>query len=95
LADLMEGRMKEFDVDGSEIIVLWPTGGTPKAYGGLCPHQGLPLSDGAFDGTALVCAAHRWRFDAATGESIWPRNCRLSPYPLRIEGGDVFIDIGR
>lgn len=95
LADLREGEMAGFDVDGSEIIVLWPTGGTPQAYDGLCPHQALPLSDGDFDGTVLVCAAHRWRFDGTTGEGIWPGNCRLGAYPLRIEDGDVFIDLNR
>jgi toluene monooxygenase system ferredoxin subunit len=94
IGDLEKGAMSSFEVGDHEIIVLWPADGEPKAYDGLCPHQQLPLADGDFDGRTLVCIAHRWSFDAATGETIWPPDgCKLVSFPLRIEGAEVMIEI--
>ncbi len=38
-----------------------------------CPHRGMPLSFGAFDGERLECCYHGWQFDAHTGQ------CRAIP----------------
>src|SRR5207253_1308273 len=32
-----------------------------------CPHRGMPLSFGHFDGITLECCYHGWQFDAHTG----------------------------
>ncbi len=34
----------------------------------VCPHRGMPLSCGTFDGTTVECCYHGWRFDARTGQ---------------------------
>ena len=31
----------------------------------ICPHRGIPLSDGRFDGREIECCYHGWRFDRA------------------------------
>jgi phenylpropionate dioxygenase-like ring-hydroxylating dioxygenase large terminal subunit len=38
-----------------------------------CPHRGMPLSCGRFDGEQVECSYHGWKFDAASGQ------CRLIP----------------
>src|SRR6476660_4280148 len=45
----------------------------PFALQDACPHRGMPLSCGRFDGTQLECSYHGWRFDAHTGQ------CQLIP----------------
>jgi phenylpropionate dioxygenase-like ring-hydroxylating dioxygenase large terminal subunit len=35
-----------------------------------CPHRGIPLSDGRFDGKALECSYHGWKFDACSGQCL-------------------------
>jgi phenylpropionate dioxygenase-like ring-hydroxylating dioxygenase large terminal subunit len=35
-----------------------------------CPHRGIPLSYGRFDGKAVECSYHGWRFDACNGQCI-------------------------
>jgi phenylpropionate dioxygenase-like ring-hydroxylating dioxygenase large terminal subunit len=35
-----------------------------------CPHRGIPLSYGRFDGKALECSYHGWRFDACSGQCM-------------------------
>jgi phenylpropionate dioxygenase-like ring-hydroxylating dioxygenase large terminal subunit len=33
-----------------------------------CPHRGIPLSYGRFDGNSVECSYHGWRFDACSGQ---------------------------
>jgi phenylpropionate dioxygenase-like ring-hydroxylating dioxygenase large terminal subunit len=35
-----------------------------------CPHRGIPLSYGQFDGKTLECSYHGWRFEACTGQCV-------------------------
>jgi phenylpropionate dioxygenase-like ring-hydroxylating dioxygenase large terminal subunit len=35
-----------------------------------CPHRGIPLSYGRFDGEAVECSYHGWRFDACSGQCV-------------------------
>jgi phenylpropionate dioxygenase-like ring-hydroxylating dioxygenase large terminal subunit len=45
----------------------------PFALQDACPHRGMPLSCGRFDGQQVECSYHGWRFDAPTGQ------CQLIP----------------
>jgi phenylpropionate dioxygenase-like ring-hydroxylating dioxygenase large terminal subunit len=47
--------------------------GRPFALQDACPHRGMPLSCGRFDGAQLECSYHGWRFDAHSGQ------CQLIP----------------
>jgi phenylpropionate dioxygenase-like ring-hydroxylating dioxygenase large terminal subunit len=47
--------------------------GKPFALRDACPHRGMPLSCGRFDGENLECSYHGWKFDAHSGQ------CRLIP----------------
>jgi phenylpropionate dioxygenase-like ring-hydroxylating dioxygenase large terminal subunit len=49
-----------------------------------CPHRGMPLSCGAFDGEQLECSYHGWKFDAASGQ------CR--EIPSLTAGQDLKVD---
>jgi phenylpropionate dioxygenase-like ring-hydroxylating dioxygenase large terminal subunit len=35
-----------------------------------CPHRGIPLSYGRFDGQNVQCSYHGWEFDACTGKCV-------------------------
>jgi phenylpropionate dioxygenase-like ring-hydroxylating dioxygenase large terminal subunit len=35
-----------------------------------CPHRGIPLSYGRFDGKSVECSYHGWRFDACSGQCV-------------------------
>src|SRR6266849_1968808 len=35
-----------------------------------CPHRGIPLSYGRFDGKILECSYHGWRFEACSGQCV-------------------------
>ena len=42
--------------------------GTVFAMRDSCPHRGIPLSCGWFDGNKVVCKYHGWAFEAGTGQ---------------------------
>src|SRR5579872_5015537 len=42
--------------------------GEPFAMRDSCPHRGIPLSYGFFDGSELECSYHGWRFEPCSGQ---------------------------
>jgi len=90
-----EGGMGLFHAGKKSVLLVWPTGGELKAYRGRCPHADLPLDDAAFNGKTVTCANHQWGFDAISGKCVTHlvRNA-LHPYPLRLEGDEIQVDIG-
>lgn len=42
--------------------------GKPFALRDVCPHRGMPLSYGQFDGECVECSYHGWKFDGHTGQ---------------------------
>ncbi len=93
LADLCEGGRSVFVAQGREVVLLWPYNGVLAAFQGTCPHQEISLADAIFDGETLMCQAHRWAFNARSGQGIAPHVCQLARYPLRIEAGEVRVDV--
>ena len=47
--------------------------GQPFALRDSCPHRGMPLNCGRFDGENLECRYHGWQFDVHDGQ------CQLIP----------------
>ena len=91
LDDVWEGEMAAYTVNGHEIVLVCADGGEIKAFQGVCPHQDIALIEGNFDGKKLICRAHLWQFDAATGKGINPEDCALANYPVRVEGETIFV----
>ena len=50
------------------VVLGRDTRGLPFALRDSCPHRGMPLSCGLFDGETLECSYHGWRFDASSGQ---------------------------
>ena len=53
---------------GVPLVVGRDSRGQTFAMRDSCPHRGIPLSFGHFDGRQLECCYHGWRFDPATGQ---------------------------
>jgi phenylpropionate dioxygenase-like ring-hydroxylating dioxygenase large terminal subunit len=52
-------------------LVIGRTGnGKAFAMRDSCPHRGIPLSYGHFDGKNLQCSYHGWEFDACSGQCV-------------------------
>ncbi len=90
-----EGGMGFFQAGRKSVMLVWPQGGELKAYRGRCPHADVPLNEATFNGTVITCPHHQWGFDAVGGKCVTHlvRNA-LHPYPLRIEGNEIQVDVG-
>jgi toluene monooxygenase system ferredoxin subunit len=90
--DLWSGETRGTIV-GTTKVLLVNIDGVVRAYSDVCLHKGLELSKGRLVGCEIVCAAHEWRYDARTGCGINPRNVALKRYAVKIEDGDVLVDV--
>src|SRR5689334_2053586 len=71
---------------GAIDLVLLRSAAGLRAYQGQCPHQGTLLAEGEVVDGQLVCRAHGWRFDLATGERIaGEKRVCLRSYPVKTE----------
>lgn len=91
-ADLGDGDMAAFFVEGVEVLVVRDRDGAVRAMDGICPHEDFPLVHGDFDGSVLTCANHLWCFDATTGRGINPPTCQLEQYAVKVDGEAILVD---
>jgi toluene monooxygenase system ferredoxin subunit len=89
---LWDGEKVAVDADGRSVLLV-RVDGRLAAYANACPHKGTPLSDGDLQNGVLTCNVHRWEFDARSGASINPVGKLLSCFPVRVEGGRIFVAV--
>ncbi|MEE8145189.1 MAG: Rieske 2Fe-2S domain-containing protein, partial [Kiloniellales bacterium] len=64
------------------------------ATDGVCTHEGADLTGGLVIGDIIECPLHQGRFHIPSGKAKSPPVCiDLRTYPVRVEGGKVFIDV--
>ena len=56
-----------------------------------CPHKGGPLSQGMVHGHKVTCPMHDWKISLDTGLAVAPDEGCAARFPVRIEGGRVFL----
>ena len=93
LDDLWKGEMKEFELDGEEILLIHTESGEIRAIQASCPHQETPLCEGELESNMLTCGAHFWQFDVITGKGIDPDDAKLVLFPIKIENEVIYVDV--
>ncbi len=93
LDELWAGEMIGVEVEGTKVLLVHTEEGVIQAVQAMCPHQGVPLIDGELCGRALICAAHRWEIDVATGKGINPGHAEIALYPTKVEDGQVYVSV--
>jgi nitrite reductase/ring-hydroxylating ferredoxin subunit len=93
LADLRDNRLV-VDLNGTSVLVV-RAGRALAAVENECPHLGQQLSDGQVSGRVIRCAAHGYRWDLATGQSVQglhvQRRRPLREVPLRLAGDRILL----
>lgn len=92
ISEMRIGSMKEFYLDGKELLVARAADGSVCAVQAMCPHQDVPLVEGRFDGKVLTCRAHLWKFDVKTGKGVSPPGCAIAIYPVECRDNGVYVD---
>jgi len=84
-----------FDHGGRTFCVYRSAADAYYATDGLCTHEGFHLAEGLVIGHIIECPKHNGRFDYRTGEAKGAPACiHLRTYPVKVEAGKVFIDLG-
>ena len=89
---------------GEPILIGRDTAGTPFALRDLCPHRGMRLTAGSFDGREVECCYHGWRFDTdgqctaipalVPGQAFSPSRVHVRSYPAREVQGNIWLYFG-
>ncbi|HEY6339259.1 MAG TPA: Rieske (2Fe-2S) protein [Candidatus Sulfotelmatobacter sp.] len=85
-------QAKEFPC-GDKVICVANVNGTISAMDNVCLHRGGPLGQGMIEGNKLVCPWHGWQWDPQTGQAMQDARAKVAVYPLKIENGDVLVEV--
>ncbi len=100
-AALKPGEMRDKTLLSEPLVFARTAEGEAFALRDICPHRGIPLSDGRFDGSEVECCYHGWRF-APTGQctcipsltedqDLDVAAIRVRAYPVEERGGGIWV----
>ncbi|MDX2113045.1 MAG: aromatic ring-hydroxylating dioxygenase subunit alpha [Alphaproteobacteria bacterium] len=98
---LARGKTKKVQMLGVKLLLGRSEAGEPFALRDFCPHRGIPLSYGTFDGKEIECCYHGWRFDCSgqctaipslsESETVDISRIRAQSFPCREHYGLIWV----
>lgn len=102
---LKPGKMMTKRLLGEPVLLGRAADRSVFALRDICPHRGIPLSDGRFDGTEIECCYHGWRFDRTGSCTAIPSlvadqrfergRIQAGAYSAREVQGNIWVFFGR
>ena len=75
-------------------IAIYTVGDDVYATDNICTHGHARLCDGFLEGHEIECPLHQGKFDVRNGQPTCdPVTEALRSYPVKIEGGRVFLQL--
>lgn len=78
-------------------IAVFNVGGNIYAIEDACTHDDGPLAEGILiedaDNPKIECDRHGATFELKTGKPTFPAVVPIKRYPVRVEGGNIQIDV--
>ncbi len=78
-------------------IAVFNVGGNIYAIEDACTHDDGPLAEGIMiedtDSPKIECDRHGATFELKTGKPTFPAVMPIKRYPVRVEGGNIQIDV--
>jgi phenylpropionate dioxygenase-like ring-hydroxylating dioxygenase large terminal subunit len=103
--ELAAGGMAVRAMLGEQVLLARRRDGTVFAINDICPHRGMPLHYGTFDGTTVHCTYHGWRYGADGACTFIPSamddqkidlaKIRTAAYPCVEQQGLVWVYFSR
>lgn len=91
--EVPEGDVIGVNVAGRD-IALYEVEGAIYATDNICTHGHARLCDGFLEGHEIECPLHQGKFDVRDGKPTCdPVTEALRSYPVKIEGGRVFLQL--
>lgn len=83
------------EIDGDQYAIYRSPDDRFFATDGFCTHEKFLLADGFVMDNIIECPKHNGRFDYMTGEGRGAPICEdLNTYPVKVEDGTVFVELG-
>lgn len=93
-SQMADGSLRTVEVEG-RVISLAQVGSTYFAFDDLCTHEECSLGTGLLDEKTIECPCHGSKFDLETGAVLnLPAVLPIKTYPVKVENGTVFVDVG-
>lgn len=90
--DIDEEDLIRFDYDGRSFAIYRSPDDAFFCTDGHCTHEQVHLENGLVMDYVIECPKHNGQFDYRTGEALRAPVCEnLATYPVKVEGGRVFI----
>lgn len=103
-AAVPKGQLKSLLMCGEPIVLARKSDGTAYALRDICPHRGIPLSDGRMVSDEVECCYHGWKFNNAGACTCIPSltghegqelsRVKVRGYPLAERAGQIFLWLG-
>lgn len=101
-SELVAGKLLPKEILGERIVFARDANGRPFALRDNCPHRGVPLSQGWYDGKIIQCCYHGWKFDstgtcteipALFDDKFDSTKIKVFNYPCREINGTIWVYI--
>ena len=93
VTNIPEGDVIAVAVGNTE-VALYQVNGEIFATDNICSHGHARLCEGFLDGHEIECPLHQGKFDVRSGQpTCAPVSEPIKTYPLKIEGGKVWLDL--
>jgi nitrite reductase (NADH) small subunit len=92
--DVAPGTVAAVEAAG-EPVALANVEGRFYAMKGACLHLGGPLGEGRLDAdNYLTCPWHGWKYNVETGKNDFDLAIENRTYEVKVEDGEVKVDLG-
>jgi phenylpropionate dioxygenase-like ring-hydroxylating dioxygenase large terminal subunit len=101
---LRPGKVAARTMLGEPVLIGRDREGAVFALRDICPHRGMPLSEGRFDGAEIECCYHGWRFatggqctaipSLVAGQEFDLTQVSVARYPAVETQGNVWVYFG-
>jgi phenylpropionate dioxygenase-like ring-hydroxylating dioxygenase large terminal subunit len=103
-AQLKRGQVRGLTLVGDAVMVGRASDGQVFALRNICPHRGMPLHHGKFDGCAIECCYHGWKFGVDGHCTVVPSLLKpqdkygdrisVKTYPCKEVQGNIWVFVG-
>ena len=93
LGDIPARGCRVVQTPQGQIAVFRTAGDEVFALDNRCPHKGGPLSEGIVHGRQVTCPLHNWVIGLEDGEAQGADKGCVQRFPVRLEGGRVFLNV--
>jgi len=93
ISDVPNFGKKVVSVSGRDILLV-NVRGNIFAVENECPHQGSRMDAAVVKEGSISCPRHGYRFTLTDGRCAEHPELELKTFPVRLEGDDIFVDIG-